>query len=338
MQRPLSIFAALFLGCAAPWLPARAGVVRAVGLDGHVLNLDFETGDLRDWKAEGDAFDGQPVEGDTVAARRPDMKAAHQGRHWIGTYEKHGDGRRGVLTSETFKVSQPWASFRVAGGDLPGTYVELIDVDTQKALAKATGFQSETLRPVVVDLTKSVGKRVFLRVVDQETGGWGHVNFDEFVFHTARPVFADEITAVELKRGAAPAADDVPFAGLSPQEAARNATLPPGFAMHVFAGEPDVKQPIAFCDDDRGRLWVIEGYCYPKKRPEGQGLDRILVFEDTDGDHQFDKRTVFMEGLNLASGIEVGFGGVWIGCAPNLLFVPVTDWDHPKPAGETRVL
>src|SRR6266498_5361228 len=50
-----------------------------------------------------------------------------------------------------------------------------------------------------------------------------------------------------------PPADIVPFAGLSPQEACDKASLPPGFKMHVFAGEPDVKQPIAFCLDDRGR-------------------------------------------------------------------------------------
>ena len=74
------------------------------------------------------------------------------------------------------------------------------------------------------------------------------------------------------------------------------------------------------------------------RRPEGEGRDRILVLEDTNGDGQFDKRTVFMEKLNLVSGIEVGFGGVWIGAAPYLSFVPVSDWDNPKPAGEAKIL
>jgi putative membrane-bound dehydrogenase-like protein len=136
----------------------------------------------------------------------------------------------------------------------------------------------------------------------------------------------------------APPSDIVPHAGLTPEEAVRAVTMPPGFAMHVFAAEPDVRQPIAFALDHRGRVWVAEGLCYPKRRLEGQGIDRILVFEDTDGDHQFDRRTVFLEGLNLVSGLEVGFGGVWIGAAPHLLFVPVTDWDAPRPAGEARVL
>ncbi len=317
---------------------AHADPVRPVGRDGHVLNLDFETGDLRDWKTEGDAFEGQPVRGDVVAVRRPDMKSAHEGQYWIGGFEKYGDDRRGVLTSETFKLTHGWASFRVAGGNWPTTRVELIDVGTQKPIFQASGNESETLRVVVADLSLHVGKEVFLRVVDQQMGHWGHINFDGFVLYSAKPTLEGSVPLAAVQQAAPPPADDVPFAGLTAAEAAEKATLPPGFRMHVFAAEPDVKQPIAFCDDDRGRLWIAEGYCYPRRRPEGQGIDRILVFEDTDGDHRFDKRTVFMEGLNLVSGLEVGFGGVWIGAAPNLLFVPVSDWDNPKPAGEPKVL
>jgi putative membrane-bound dehydrogenase-like protein len=128
-----------------------------------------------------------------------------------------------------------------------------------------------------------------------------------------------------------------PHAGLSPTKAAAAMTVPEGFEVKLFAGEPDVKQPIAFCLDDRGRLWVAEAYTYPKRAPEGQGKDRILIFEDTDGDGHFDKRTVFMEGLNLVSGIEYGFGGVWVGAAPYLMFIPI-DASGDKPAGPPKIL
>src|SRR6201997_5093990 len=73
--------------------------VLPLGADGKPLNLDFETGTLKDWTAEGDAFDGQPIRGDTVFARRRDMKSNHQGDYWIGTFEKHGDKAKGTLTS-----------------------------------------------------------------------------------------------------------------------------------------------------------------------------------------------------------------------------------------------
>src|SRR3712207_9554221 len=71
----------------------------------------------------------------------------------------------------------------------------------------------------------------------------------------------------------------------------------------------------SFTIDTRGRLWVAEAHTYPVRAPEGQGKDRVLIFEDTNGDGTLDKRTVFMEGLNLISAIEVGMGGVWLGSA-----------------------
>src|SRR5205814_4434043 len=110
------------------------------------------------------------------------------------------------------------------------------------------------------------------------------------------------------------------------------------FSVSLFAGEPDVCQPIAFCLDDRGRLWVAEAYSYPVRRADKDAKDRIVIFEDTKGTGHFDKRTVFMEGLNLVSGLEIGFGGVWIGAAPYLMFVPVSDWDASKPADDPQRL
>lgn len=68
--------------------------VLPVGADGRPLNLDFETGTLKDWTAEGDAFRGQPIKGDTVAARRRDMTSRHQGQYWIGVTSCTGTGPR----------------------------------------------------------------------------------------------------------------------------------------------------------------------------------------------------------------------------------------------------
>src|SRR5256714_6295070 len=134
-----------------------------------------------------------------------------------------------------------------------------------------------------------------------------------------------------------PPRDVVKNAGLTAEQAVKEMTLPEGFTATVFAAEPDITQPIATCLDARGRLWVVEAHSYPKKQPEGQGKDRILIFEDTDGDGHFDKRTVFIEGLNLVSGIEVGFGGVFVGAAPQMLFIPDKDGDD-KPDGPPEVL
>src|SRR5436190_5679696 len=107
-------------------------------------------------------------------------------------------------------------------------------------------------------------------------------------------------------------------------------TLPPGFTATLFAGEPDVHQPIAFCIDHRGRLWVAENDAYPKWQEPGK--DRIVIFEDVDGDGHFDKRTVFADGLHYVSAIQIGAGGVWVNDCPNLLFFPL-EGDADKPAG-----
>jgi putative membrane-bound dehydrogenase-like protein len=326
----------------ATWAANRAAEAPAglkpMGMNGEPLNLDFEEGTLKDWKTGGKAFEGQPVKGDTVFKRRNDMKSDHTGSFWIGTYEVAGDGPTGTLTSAPFKVTQPYASFLIAGGSTEGTRVELVDAGTQKAFFKVSGLDSENLRPVVVDLQPQVGHEIFIRVIDQQSGGWGHINFDDFKLHAAKPVFANAIDLAQVaKQNEMPPMDSVKFAGLSPEEAAKAIVLPTGFSAKLFAGEPDVQQPIAFALDHRGRLWVAEGYTYPRRAPEGQGKDRILILEDTDGDGKFDKRTVFIEGLNLVSGLEVGFGGVWVGAAPHLMFIADKNGDD-KPDGAPEIL
>jgi putative membrane-bound dehydrogenase-like protein len=123
---------------------------------------------------------------------------------------------------------------------------------------------------------------------------------------------------------------------LPPEEAARTMIVPEGFHVSLFAGEPDVRQPIGFAIDDRGRLWVAEAYSYPNhtSRPR---QDRILIFEDADGDGRFDKRTVFYDKLNYVTGIEVGFGGAWVMSPPYFYFFADRDGDD-RPDGEPEVL
>jgi hypothetical protein len=87
------------------------------GADGKPLNLDFEKGTLDDWTAAGEAFAGQPIEGDTPTARGRGMASHHRGEYWIGGFEKtKSDDPQGTLTSAPFKVIKIFASFRIAGG------------------------------------------------------------------------------------------------------------------------------------------------------------------------------------------------------------------------------
>jgi putative membrane-bound dehydrogenase-like protein len=123
--------------------------------------------------------------------------------------------------------------------------------------------------------------------------------------------------------------------GQSPQEALKALQLPGGFKAELIASEPDLVQPIAFTFDERGRIWVVEGNSYPKPREVGAGQDRIKILDDKDGDGVFETKKIFCEGLNLVSGIELGFGGVWVGAAPYLMFIPR---DGDKPLGSNRAI
>ena len=140
-----------------------------------------------------------------------------------------------------------------------------------------------------------------------------------------------------LVRTGLKAADDPPPAPAPLVEAAARLQLPDGFSATLFAGEPDVVQPIAFTIDPRGRLWVAECLAYPDWSEDGTGHDRVLIFEDTDGDGRHDRRTVFADGLSNLSGIELGFGGVWLCSTPNFLFIPDRDGDD-RPDGPPEVL
>ncbi|MBL8795842.1 MAG: c-type cytochrome [Planctomycetia bacterium] len=129
------------------------------------------------------------------------------------------------------------------------------------------------------------------------------------------------------------AADQAP-SPLPADKAVQAMVLPEGFRATVFAAEPDVVQPVSYCIDSRGRLWVAEALNYGTWQATGK--DRISILEDTDGDGRADSRKVFYEGFNYITGIEVGFGGVWVMSTPKLYFVPLGDDD--KPAGEPQVV
>lgn len=315
-------------------LTASEGEIAPLGSDGKPLNVDFETGDLRDWKADGAAFASQPIRGDTVRLRRGDMTSGHSGDCWIGTFEVGQDEPNGTLTSTSFELSRPFATFLVGGGAHYATRVEIVREDTSEVIFKASGTNDERMRLVVADLHDYVGKPVFIRVIDEASGAWGHINFDHFRLHAAKPEIA---AAADMPPVPQPARDDYPLAGVPAVEAAAAMKMPPGFTAKVFAAEPDVKQPIAMTLDDRGRVWIAEAYEYPNRAPGDKGRDRILIFEDADGDGRFDKKKVFAEGLNLISGLEVGFGGVWVGAAPYLMFIPDRNGDD-VPDGQPEIL
>ena len=314
--------------------------------DGTELDLGFESGNLAGWTATGNAFKDQPVNRDGIANRWRGQSSNKQGDYFIGGFEIVQDGGTGTLKSDPFNVSHPFASFLIGGGDADSTRVEIVKVDTQGApitvIHKATGNRREQMRRVVVDLREHQGSEISIALIDNNSGAWGHLNFDDFRFHSELP---KSIAATPMWRSTAnpllhhlvPNKVDSKVSGDTGSATLSQMHVPEGFSVDLIAAEPDLHQPMAFTFDARGRLWVVEGNSYPQKRPRGEGLDRILILTDTDGDGTFENRKIFAEGLNLVSGMEVGHGGVWIGAAPELLFIPDLDGDD-VPDSEPQVL
>ena len=130
---------------------------------------------------------------------------------------------------------------------------------------------------------------------------------------------------------------EIPFT--PPEKALSSLEMPDGFKATLFAHEPDVHQPIAMTTDSRGRLWVVECLTYAERKVnyDLNLHDRVIILEDVDQDGVFDKRTVFWDKGQKLTGIELGFGGVWLTAAPNLLFIPDADADD-RPDGPPQVL
>ncbi len=174
-------------------------------------NSDFETGTLEGWTAEGEAFVDQPTKGDNSRARNRET-ANVQGEWWIGGFERYtgavgqpgatrGDQPTGTLTSQPFTIRRPYISFRIGAGNLPGEVgVRLLVGDERVELA--TGIDSETMVPYSANVRQYVGREARLQVFDAASGGWGHINVDDFrgtdqpVVDTSKEfALADGITA-----------------------------------------------------------------------------------------------------------------------------------------------
>lgn len=135
-----------------------------------------------------------------------------------------------------------------------------------------------------------------------------------------------------------------------PQEALKSFRLHDGLEIDLVASEPEISQPLFLSWDSRGRMWVVQyrQYQYPAglkvvrydhhlravfdKVPAAPpnhtpGQDRITVFEDTTGDGKYDSHRDVITGLNIASSVAIGSGGIWVLNPPYLLRYADEDQD-----------
>jgi len=141
------------------------------------LVVDFEGSDYRGWQVSGDAFGSGPAHGKIGNQQAVE---GFRGEGLVDTYFD-GDKSTGTLTSPEFELSNDYVSFLIGGGNHPGKTCLNLLVESN-VVRTATGDNNERLAWKSWDIRDLHGKRARLEIVDQETGGWGHINLDQIIF------------------------------------------------------------------------------------------------------------------------------------------------------------
>jgi len=155
--------------------------------DDDLIIADFETAGWGDWRATGDAFGPGPAQGTLPNQMKVD---GFLGKGLVNSFVG-GDGSVGTLTSKPFTIERPFIRFLIGGGkDVEKTCMNLVIAG--KVVRNATGPNdkpggSETLIPAGWDVKEFAGQIATIQIIDQATGGWGHVNVDHIVQTSQKP-------------------------------------------------------------------------------------------------------------------------------------------------------
>ena len=169
------------------------------GVRPEIVIADFEAADYGAWKTTGEAFGPGPAQGTLPGQMNVD---GFQGKGLVNSYYK-GDGSTGTLTSPPFKIERKFISFLIGGGKNPEKTCLNLLIDG-KAVRNATGPNdkpggSETLAPEFWDVSEFAGQTAVIQIVDNATGGWGHINVDQIVQTDRNPKRFSATTKREFK-------------------------------------------------------------------------------------------------------------------------------------------
>jgi fructan beta-fructosidase len=178
--------------------PHRAGTLMEQGPPpaGTVL-ADFEGGSYGDWTTTGDAFGSAPATGTLPNQQEV---SGYLGSGLVNSY-LNGDASTGTLTSPEFTIDKSHLNFLIGGGNHPygsdnPTAIELVVDGT--VVRSATGKDGEALNWASWDLSDLAGKQAQVRIVDDNVGGWGHINVDHVMLSDTAAQPMSQETSVNL--------------------------------------------------------------------------------------------------------------------------------------------
>ncbi len=147
---------------------------------GAPLVFDFEDGTLQGWTVVEGEF-GMLVCNRALFHHQTEIPYNKHGEYFLSTLEQHdytpSDHFMGIVESPVILLEGQTIDLLVGGGSHPTTYVGLFDLEGAE-LARASGIDQQEMQEVRWSVPEAVGRPVILRIVDQHTGGWGHVTLD----------------------------------------------------------------------------------------------------------------------------------------------------------------
>jgi fructan beta-fructosidase len=175
MNRLLSYGTYLAVAVYVSAMPSHARAAEDILID------DFEAKDYGKWKVEGTAFGPGPAKG--TLPSQMDV-SGYKGQRLVNSFFG-GDGPTGKLTSPEFIVQRDYIKFLIGGGGIKGKTCMNLLIDG-KVVLSATGPNtepggSEFLNWENWDVKNFKGRKAVLQIVDDATGGWGHINVDHIV-------------------------------------------------------------------------------------------------------------------------------------------------------------
>lgn len=169
----------------------------------NLENGSFETGDLTGWTANGDAFSHGVSQKESYWDGKP---FEQEGKYHLWGFSEDvndSDFRTGTLQSDLFQLSgKGQIEFLIGGGqDKERLYVALVRASDGKELFKATGANDEKYRRVSWDASAYLGEKLYLKVVDYHTDGFGHINVDDFKVYAEGEPIRDDIENGDFETG-----------------------------------------------------------------------------------------------------------------------------------------
>jgi len=275
-------------GAVHPWLRSIAES-RQVGQEGRIEKTfaDFEGDDYGPWVAEGKAVGSGPAKG-KINWQQP--VSGFLGKGLVNTFLPD-DETKGTLVSPEFTIELRYINFLIGGGNKPGKCCLNLLVKDQVVLSE-TGHDTEQLARKSWDVERWLGKNAKLQIVDDQTGGWGHILVDDIRFSNLPPdawpkeqaemiasLLPFEFHTAPSAKGAASVTLPGTSAPVSMVATGRMAdlVLRPGAEVLVkgAGGEPLVIAGRV----DKGRVIVVLGdFARGRERTSPQDRNRLLMF------------------------------------------------------------